>query len=702
MFHRISLGLIILLTACSNPDDAQQKSVNNGATSAPIATTTAPDNSKRLALVIGNSDYQSMPSLDNPVFDAQDMTAVLSQLGFEVMLGRNVDKKTMVTAVKDFGEQLQRRGGEGLFYFSGHGLQSRNSNYLLPVDAKINSEADIEFEAFDAGRVLAQMGQANNSANIVILDACRDNPYKTTALKGLKKGLAKMDSPSGTLIAFATAPDKPSWGGPGERNSIYTKHLLAALQTKAHWSAPDLFIEVRKQVMHDTKEAEVQQVPWESVSLLERFCFGRCGSGNDEVERQRAELERQRAELERQRAELEKQQPPIRQPSSPVLEPQPEPSLAVVVLLQECEAHFKANRLTTGEGGTAFECYKAVLEKEPSNAEALAGLDKIATRYAGWANKALDRGQLNQAKQYLARLRQVNPNSPKLAEFEERISLLSSRVDFAALLNPKQGRFETTPQFQARRQQLLEQFNQAVQQRDLRYQAGVAYLKKYEADAEKFLVDLKWQAAWVRQFLSPLGRNKLGVMKIAPGDAQALWQTGRKKPLFVKVKMVANRIVSDGALAERGKVWTVSLAPYMNNGNGTVTDQRTGLIWLKNANCFGEQGWQTAMQSAAKLAHGQCGLRDGSKAGMWRLPTKEEWEAMIDKKYSGPALSNAAGTGKWREGDAFSGVRPSYYWLSTPYADVASGAWLVNLSYGDVNTYDKPGTNDVWPVRRRQ
>ncbi|HEC85044.1 MAG: hypothetical protein DRR08_26650 [Candidatus Parabeggiatoa sp. nov. 2] len=676
MFYRICLflGLIILLTACSNPDDAQQNSVNNGATSTQIVTTTAPDttaldNSKRLALVIGNSDYQSMPSLDNPVFDAQDMTAVLSQLGFEVMLGRNVDKKTMVTAVKDFGEQLQRRGGEGLFYFSGHGLQSRNRNYLVPVDAKINSEAEIEFEAFDVGRVLAQMGQANNNVNLVILDACRDNPYKTTALKGLKKGLAKMDSPSGTLIAFATAPDKPSWGGlPGERNSIYTKHLVAALQTKAHWSAPELFIEVRQQVMRDTKEAEVQQVPWESVSLLERFCFGRCGLGNDE----------------RQRAEL----------------PQADPSL---VSLRECYAHFQANRLITGEGGTAFACYKAVLEKEPTNAEALAGLDKIAARYADWVNDALNRRQLNKAKQYLAGLRQVNPNSPRLAEFEKRISLLSAKVDFAALLNPKRDSFETTSQFQARRQHLLEEFNQAAQLRDLRYQAGVAYLKDYDADARKLSVGFKWQAAWVKQFLGSVGKNKHGVMKIAPGDAQALWQSGREKPLFVRAEMAETGIKSDGALVEDGKVWHFSLYRYLDNGNGTVTDQQTGLIWLKNANCFGSrQRWGKARQKTAKLAQGQCGLHDGSTEGMWRLPTKEELEAIIDKRYKSPVISNAAGTGKWRENDAFSGVQSFYYWSSTPDADNANYAWRVYLNLGGASTSGKAYTYYVWPVRGGQ
>jgi serine/threonine protein kinase len=139
---------------------------------------------------------------------------------------------------------------------------------------------------------------------------------------------------------------------------------------------------------------------------------------------------------------------------------------------------------------------------------------------------------------------------------------------------------------------------------------------------------------------------------------------------------------------------------YTDNGDGTVTDNRTGLIWLKNANCFNRQNWKTAMQSAANLADGQCGLSDGSKPGDWRLPTKEEWEAMVDKKYW-PALSNAAGTDKWKEGDAFSGVQSNHYWSSTSNANGTPSAWRVNLNngYGNVNDGNKTNTEYVWPVR---
>jgi len=137
---------------------------------------------------------------------------------------------------------------------------------------------------------------------------------------------------------------------------------------------------------------------------------------------------------------------------------------------------------------------------------------------------------------------------------------------------------------------------------------------------------------------------------------------------------------------------------YKDNGNGTITDNRSGLIWLKNANCFGAQNWEKAKQSAATLASGQCGLRDGSGAGDWRLPTKEELKAMMDKKYKIPALSNAKGTAQWKEGEVFSGVQSSY-WSSATHAGTTSYAWYVNLNDGYVGADIKTSNNNVWPVR---
>lgn len=149
-------------------------------------------------------------------------------------------------------------------------------------------------------------------------------------------------------------------------------------------------------------------------------------------------------------------------------------------------------------------------------------------------------------------------------------------------------------------------------------------------------------------------------------------------------------------------------ARYTDNGDGTVTDNRTRLIWLKDANCFGEKYWQQAKQSADNLAQGECGLKDGSRAGKWRLPTKEEWETIVDKNYvdngdyySQPALSNAVGSGPWKEGDPFYQVQPVFYWSGTlrSVSSTRSNAWYVDMSSGDVKFDAKRLTGLVWPVR---
>jgi hypothetical protein len=158
------------------------------------------------------------------------------------------------------------------------------------------------------------------------------------------------------------------------------------------------------------------------------------------------------------------------------------------------------------------------------------------------------------------------------------------------------------------------------------------------------------------------------------------------------------KVKQNGCPVPKTTVSTPSSYRYSDNGDGTVTDNRTGQIWMKKANCAGGMNWKDAMQWAANLAHGQCGLRDGSWKGDWRLPTKKEWEAMMDNRYKMPALSNAAGTGQWKEGDAFSGVpKWAFYWSSTKVG--TSSAWYVDLSYGSVYYGSQALTNGVWAVR---
>ena len=147
---------------------------------------------QKVALVIGNSTYKSVP-LKNPVNDARDMAQALEKMGFEVLHEENASQRTMKDAIHRFGQKL-KRGGVGLFYFAGHGMQIDGRNFLIPVNADIRAESDIEFESVDAGRILAKMEDAGNNMNLVILDSCRDNPF-ARSFRSTSRGLARMDAP---------------------------------------------------------------------------------------------------------------------------------------------------------------------------------------------------------------------------------------------------------------------------------------------------------------------------------------------------------------------------------------------------------------------------------------------------------------------------------------------------------------------------
>ena len=219
----------------------------------------------RVALVIGNSSYVVGP-LKNPINDAEDMTRMLRTLGFNVTLRQNATHRQMIEAIGELGRQL-KAGGVGLFYFAGHGVQSRGRNYLIPVNADISTESQLEFDAVDANRVLAAMDEAGNRVNLVILDACRDNPV-ARSFRSAMRGLAQMEAAQGTYIAFATAPGSVALDGAG-RNGLYTHYLLQSLQQ------PDTDIDkVFRRVTADVARATGgKQVPWISSSLTGDFSF---------------------------------------------------------------------------------------------------------------------------------------------------------------------------------------------------------------------------------------------------------------------------------------------------------------------------------------------------------------------------------------------------------------------------------------------
>ena len=231
-------------------------------------------NDQRVALVIGNSAYKSNP-LKNPANDASDMAVTLKQLGFEVILKIDADRRTMEEAILSLGRNL-RKGGVGLFYFAGHGLQVKGVNYLLPVTANIHTEADVRYESVDAGRVLSQMEEAGNGLNIIVLDACRNNPF-ARSFRSADNGLARMDAPAGSILAFATAPGAIAADGVG-RNGLYTACLLKHMRTPAI-KIEEVFKRVRVDVSRESAALGQTQIPWESSSLMGDFYFSTAAGG---------------------------------------------------------------------------------------------------------------------------------------------------------------------------------------------------------------------------------------------------------------------------------------------------------------------------------------------------------------------------------------------------------------------------------------
>ncbi|MCC7167861.1 MAG: caspase family protein [Rhodospirillales bacterium] len=226
-----------------------------------------PANEKRVALVIGNGAYKDSP-LRNQVNDARAMAQALNGVGFEVILRENTTQRDMLRAVGEFGRKLSSNS-VGLFYYAGHGIQVRGKNFLIPIDAAIQSEAEAGLEALDVERVLEQMQQAGNRMNMVILDACRNNPFERR-FRSVSGGLAQIDAPKGTLIAYATAPGKVAADGEGA-NGLYTQELLQAIRQPG-LKVEDVFKRVRGAVAQKTAD---QQMPWEASSLTGDFFFSR-------------------------------------------------------------------------------------------------------------------------------------------------------------------------------------------------------------------------------------------------------------------------------------------------------------------------------------------------------------------------------------------------------------------------------------------
>jgi uncharacterized caspase-like protein len=267
----------------------------------------------RHALVIGNSSYGFGP-LKNPANDAKSLGEELKRSGFEVIVGLDLSRQQMLDAIRAYGESLNRTKAIGVFYFAGHGLQLAWRNYLVPTDASISKLDDIQARCVDVNAVIEGIAKAVNPMNVVILDACRENPFGGD-VKLDQKGLSQLDAPPGTILAYATAPGNLASDGDGA-NGLYTEQLLREMKVPEA-KIEDVFKRVRLTVR---RRSNGQQIPWESTSLEEDFWFippkemQKLAAAEAERVRQEKEAERlwqeridkaQREEAERLRKEAE-------------------------------------------------------------------------------------------------------------------------------------------------------------------------------------------------------------------------------------------------------------------------------------------------------------------------------------------------------------------------------------------------------------
>jgi hypothetical protein len=469
----------------------------------------------RNALVIGNGSYQQVGALSNPPNDARLMAETLRELDFEVIEVIDASQIEMKRAIRDFGTRLNEAGREGigLFYYAGHGVQVDGANYIIPVNAQINKEGDVDIEAVNANSVLGMMEYSNSRLNFVILDACRNNPY-SRGFRSATRGLAKMSAPTGSFIAYATSPGDVAVDGAGE-NSPYTAALVENIKEPGV-PIEKVFREVRNEVRSKTNN---QQTPWESSSLIGGdFYFKTTVEVENTDNGQQITVTTEpasRQQLQTQGAGASTVTTPSYQPvvikndsnielvfwnsvkdsgSSDMLQayidrypegifvdlaslkmtmldaqadfdsardtqtaaPQPQTTMAVVApsslpastttgtggaaamspesddrvsaLLKECSAHFKANRLTTGRGGNALDCYSDVLKHQPGNPDALAGFNRIEQKYVLWASVAMDRGDIEKAAENIQKLRGVNAENRELLELDRRLDGLIDAV----------------------------------------------------------------------------------------------------------------------------------------------------------------------------------------------------------------------------------------------------------------------------------
>lgn len=367
-----------------------------------LAPLPAAGEASRVALVIGNAKYKDSPLL-NPVNDARVLSAALRASGFEVIELHEQGAAGMRRAIREFGEKLRGKDA-GLFYFAGHGVQVRGRNYLVPVDADIKYEDEIEDQSVEIGLVLGKMESAKARVNLVVLDACRNNPFARGSRSG-QNGLAAIEAPIGTLVAFATSPGQVASDGMSG-NGLYTGHLVREMKN-AGLKVEDVFKRVRAAVR---LASNGRQIPWENTSLEGDFYFREAPGVDaaaleretakrqeeairlavaDALTRSREEADREKQRLERFYAEkLEAERESFRREAAgriaalekaALTAAQPQPETAAIARPQPLASSRPTLAVTAPAASSPLPEAKPPVEEAPA-AASVAGVEPAATQ----------------------------------------------------------------------------------------------------------------------------------------------------------------------------------------------------------------------------------------------------------------------------------------------------------------------------------
>ena len=454
---------------------------------------------QRVALVIGNASYAHAPRLANPLNDAADMGEALARLGFQVTKLENADYAALRQGLLAFTRAASAAEVAVVFY-AGHGIEVDQRNFLVPVDAKLVSDQDVEFETVPLELVTRSVARASG-LRLVILDACRENPFAVSmqragATRAIGRGLARVEPAGETLVAYASKEGTVAADGDG-RNSPYSAALLSHLEEPG-LELMLMFRKVRDAVLASTGG---RQEPFVYGSLSSEGIYLKADlgppdpvttapvaprppavpAGSDmevkmwvliEDSTNPADFETYLRQFgERGRfaplARLRLQQIRRQLPSSPTpsaqVQPEPQPT-PIMAMLAVCAAHLETNRLTTGPGGTAFECYQDVLRRDAGNMQAIDGLAAIAERYRKWAEDAVQGADWQRARGYLQKLQQVHPEHPAIVALEARLEAEQARVE-AERARLAEKRQQQERQLLEEQRQLAEARQQAEQRR---------------------------------------------------------------------------------------------------------------------------------------------------------------------------------------------------------------------------------------------